>query len=465
MISLRFLGAAGTVTGSKHALTVDEEKVLVDCGLFQGLKELRQRNWEPLAEPADSFGALLLTHAHIDHSGYIPALVNQGFRGPIFCTPPTRDLCELLLLDAAKLQKEEADYRNRHNLSSHHPARPLYTESEAFACLQQFQTVDYGSPFQVVPGVEATFHDAGHILGSAWIELQLTPRSGEPLKLVMSGDLGREQAPILRDPEPLVPCDFVVAECTYGDRSHTDEPIGPRLAEVIRETVARKGELVIPAFAVERAQELMYLIGQLYDERHMARIPVFLDSPMAASATRLFERYRGYYDQAAREHTLLTGELLNYRKLQICDTIAESKKIARTPPPLIVISASGMATGGRVLHHLQRTLPDPKNTVLLVGFQAEGTRGWRLQNGEPFLRIFHEDVPVRASVKFLDGFSGHADFRQINRWLQAPGTPPRRVFLVHGEPASLQAQKERICRWPGWDAYAPAMGETVVLQS
>lgn len=464
MISLRFLGAAGTVTGSKYSLTVGDQKLLVDCGLFQGPKDLRLQNWQPLPEAASQFQAMLLTHAHIDHSGYIPRLVRQGFRGRIFCTSPTLELCELLLADSAKIQQEEADYLNRQQITAHQPALPLYNEEDVAAALPLLKPIAYGQRLQILPGIQATFHEAGHILGSAWLELDLqeSPDS-TPVKLVMSGDLGRENAPILRDPEPPVECDYMVVESTYGDRVHSDEPVGPRLAEVVRQTVSQKGVLVIPAFAVERAQELIYILAELYNQREIARIPVFLDSPMATQATHIFERHRECYDEEAKERSLLSGGLLNYRKLKLCETREQSKAIGRTPPPVVIISASGMATGGRVLHHLLRYLPDPRNTVLLVGYQAEGTRGWRLQNGEKSLRIFGEDVEVRARVEVLDGFSGHADYAQINRWLKSLRVPPKQVFLVHGEAASLAAQKARIDGWAGWQAHVPEALETVEL--
>jgi metallo-beta-lactamase family protein len=463
LISLRFLGAAGTVTGSKYSLTVGDQKLLIDCGLFQGAKELRLQNWQPLPEAADGFQAMLLTHAHIDHSGYIPRLVRQGFAGRILCTSPTLELCELLLQDSAKIQQEEADYLNRQQISRHQPALPLYNEEDVAAALPLLKACSYGQKIQVLPGIEVTFHEAGHILGSAWLELDLHEPGARPIKLVMSGDLGRENAPILKDPEPPVECDYLVVEATYGDRAHSDEPIGPRLAEVVQQAVHQKGVLVIPAFAVERAQELIYILAELYAQRDIARIPVFLDSPMATQATHIFERHRDCYDAEARERVLLTGGLLNYRKLKLCETREQSKAIARTPPPYVVISASGMATGGRVLHHLRRHLPDPASIILLVGFQAEGTRGWRLQQGEKSVRIFAEDVTVRARVEMLDGFSGHADFRQINRWLQHLQRPPRRVFLVHGEAASLAAQQARIQSWVGWNAHVAEAMETVEL--
>ncbi len=450
MISLQFLGAAGTVTGSKYALTVGSKRIFIDGGLFQGGREMRERNLQPPPVRPAEFDAMLLTHAHIDHSGYIPRLVRDGFQGPIYCTPATRELTQLLLRDCARLQREEAE------------GEPLYDEQDVEATLPLLQEVRYGRKLQVVPGIFATFHEAGHILGSAWLELDLT-ENGESCKLVMSGDLGREDAAILRDPEPAVECDYLVVESTYGDRLHDKEQVGIRLAEVVKDAIHKKGVLVIPAFAVERAQELIYLLGELSAMHRIPEVPVFLDSPMAAEACHIFERHRECFDHEAKEHARFAGGLLTYRKLEICATPAQSKGIFKTRPPYVVISASGMVEGGRVLHHLRRSLPNPNDTVLLVGYQAEDTRGRLLQDGAESLELFGEAVPVRAQVEFLDGFSGHADYAQINRWLRQLSRPPKQVMLVHGEPASLQAQQTRINGWPGWNAQIPELNQVVRL--
>jgi metallo-beta-lactamase family protein len=462
MISLQFLGAAGTVTGSKYALTVGPERIFIDAGLFQGRSDLRQRNWEKLPVVAADFSALLLTHAHIDHSGYLPRLVRDGFHGPIFCTSATAELTQLLLRDCAKLQLEEAEYRNEKHLTRHSPALPLYDDKDVAATLPLLREVSYGRPVRVAPGIQATFHEAGHILGSAWLELDLT-ENGETLKLVMSGDLGRENAAILRDPEPPVDCDYLVVESTYGDRLHDPDPVGPRLAAIVQDCIRREAVLVIPAFAVERAQELIYILGELAAEHEISHVPVFVDSPMAAEACHIFERHRECFDSEARQHSRFAGGLLTYENLKICATSAQSKQIFRTNPPYVVISASGMAEGGRVLHHLRRSLPNPRDTVLLVGFQAEETRGRQLQDGAESIRIFGEDVPVRARIQVLDGFSGHADYAQVNRWLRHLTRPPRRVFLSHGEPPALQAQQARIHSWEGWKAEIPQPGQSYEL--
>lgn len=456
MLTLQFLGAAGTVTGSKYLLTYEGKKLLIDCGLFQGQKDIRSRNWEDLPIDPAGVDALVLTHAHIDHTGFIPRFVRDGFKGPIYCTPATKDLCELLLPDSAHLQEEQAFYMNKEKLSKHHPALPLYTITDAQASLRRFTPRDYHAPFEPMPGITATYHDAGHILGSAWIELTIEGR-----KIVFSGDLGRKDAPILRDPEALVGCDYLICEATYGDRLHGEHAIQENLKNILWDTMKRFGVLVVPAFAVERSQEIVYLLSEIRREGELPEIPVYVDSPMATRATRVFARYPEYFDEAALKQLEELGQLPG---LHLSETVEQSKAIARTRPPFVVISASGMATGGRILHHLKQYLPDARNTVLLVGFQSVGTRGWQIQQGQKQIKIFGEYIPVRARVEKLDGFSGHADYEQINEWLKAAPHPPRRIFLTHGEPGSLEAQRQRIAAWPGWDAYVPAHLEEVQLE-
>lgn len=456
MATLQFLGAAGTVTGSKYLLTYQGKQLLIDCGLFQGQKEIRQRNWQELPIDPAGVDAAVLTHAHIDHTGYIPRFVRDGFKGPFYCTPATLDLCRLLLPDSAHLQEEQAFYMNKERLSKHRPALPLYTIVDAEASLERFTPRDYHQPFEPIPGVTCVYHDAGHILGSAWIELTV----GEK-KLVFSGDLGRKNAPILRDPEALVGCDYLVCESTYGDRLHGVHPIQENFKSILWDTMKRFGVLVIPAFAVERAQEIVYLLGEIRRDGDLPEVPVYIDSPMAAKATRIFSEYPQYFDEEAMEQLRTLGKLSG---LTLSESVNDSKAIGRARPPFVVISASGMATGGRILHHLRHYLPDARNTVLLVGYQSVGTRGWQLQQGHDRVKIFGEYVPVRAEVRKLEGFSGHADYEQINEWLQAAPRPPRRVFLTHGEPVALEAQRERIGAWPGWDVHVPAHLEEVVLE-
>ncbi len=462
MIRLRFLGAAGTVTGSRYLLDWRGHRFMVDCGLFQGSKELRLRNREPFAVPADSVEAVVLTHAHIDHSGYLPLLRRTGFTGPIHATGGTRDLCALLLPDSAQIQEEEAAYANRHKTSKHQPALPLYTRADAEACLGRFQDHPYRQPFQIVPGVQAVFRDAGHILGSARIELLF--EGDPPRRLVFSGDLGRLDAPILRDPEPLEEADWLVLESTYGDRVHTDHPVEQNLRDLVRSGVQRGGVIVVPAFAVERTQEVVYLLDELLHQGGIPSIPVYVDSPMAVRAFHLFQKYPEYYDEDARRLLEAGRRVLSFPGLRLCETVEDSKAINRARPPFLVVSASGMATGGRVLHHLKRYLPDPANTVLLVGYQAVGTRGWRLQQGEESVRIFGESVRVRAWIDKLDGFSGHADSVQLERWATGLARPPRRVFLTHGEPEALEAQRVRLASMPGWEVHVPAHDQEVILE-
>ncbi|MBS2038848.1 MBL fold metallo-hydrolase [bacterium] len=445
MISLQFLGAAGTVTGSKYALTVGKHRIFIDAGLFQGTPEIAALNHQQLAVDPAQFEAALLTHSHVDHCGYLPRLVGDGFAGPIYCTSATKELTSLMLHDCAKLQLEES-------------LAPLYGESEVARTIPLLKEVAYRRRLTVVPGIYATFHEAGHILGSAWLELELV-ENGETVRLVMSGDLGREDAPILKDPEPPVACDYLVVESTYGDRLHSTEPIGPRLIQIVHEAMDRGGVLIIPAFAVERSQELIYLLAELDPA-----LPIFLDSPMAAQACQIFESHRQLFDQEARERSRLAGGLLAHRRLKICATSSQSRQIFQNRPPYIVISASGMLEGGRVLHHLRRSLSNPKDTILLVGYQAEGTRGAELLAGAESLELFGEEVPVRARVEFLDGLSGHADYAQINRWLQQLTEPPRQLFLVHGEPVSLKAQQTRINAWPGWSAEIASLNQLVILK-
>jgi len=462
MIRLRFLGAAGTVTGSRYLLEWQGHRFMVDCGLFQGSKELRLRNWDPFPVPPVSVEAVLVTHAHIDHSGYLPLICRNGFAGPIHATGGTRDLCTLLLPDSGFIQEEEAAYANRHATSRHSPALPLYTRADAEACLGQFQAHRYAESFEVVPGVRACFRDAGHILGSARVELTFAT---DPVRrLVFSGDVGREGAPILRDPEPLEEADWLVLESTYGDRVHGDHPVAQNLRDLVRAGIQRGGVIVVPAFAVERAQELVYLLDELSRTDGIPPIPIYVDSPMAVSAFRFFQSHPDYYDEDARRLLESGHRLLGYKGLKLCQTREQSKAINLARPPFMVISASGMATGGRVLHHLKRYLPDPHNTVLLVGYQAVGTRGWRLQQGEESVRIFGDQVRVRAWIDKVDGFSGHADHLQINRWLGSMTRPPQRTILTHGEPAALEAQRARLSAWPGWSVQVPSYGEEMVLE-
>lgn len=449
--TLSFLGAIDTVTGSRYLVSDSGTRVLVDCGLFQGPKKLRERNWAPPPFDAASLDAVILTHAHIDHSGYLPRLCNAGFTGPVYCTRGTRDLLQLLLPDAGHLQEEEAERANRRGYTRHRPALPLYTSADAERCLSQLVPVGFHAAFAPARDMSAAFSRAGHIVGSACVSL----RTGTTT-LAFSGDVGRPADPIMNPPEPLGPADYLVVESTYGDRRHpADDPAA--LARVIAETIARRGTVVIPAFAVGRAQHLLHLIAELRAGDRIPNCPVFLDSPMAIDATELFYKHAG--DHAlSRAQCAAMGSIARY-----AHTPDDSKAIDRTGGPMIVISASGMCTGGRVLHHLRRFLPDELSTILFVGYQAAGTRGRSLIDGAPELKLLGEYVPVRARIAQLDGLSAHADYAELIDWLRASRIAPRGVFVTHGEPAASDAFRRRLRDAFGWNVRVPDIGETVRL--
>jgi metallo-beta-lactamase family protein len=450
--TISFLGAAETVTGSRYLLESDDSRVLVDCGLFQGLKKLRQRNWAPPGFTAASVDAVVLTHAHLDHSGYLPRLMNAGFQGPVYCTPGTRDLLQILLPDAGHLQEEEAKYAARAGYSRHAVPEPLFTREDALRSLELLRTVDYDQAFAVTPEVNASFSRAGHIVGSAALSLLLPGRS-----LVFSGDVGRPHDPIMRPPAPLPKSDFLVIESTYGDRRHTTASVLDELGSVVRETAARGGTLVVPAFAVGRAQHLLHLLSQLFEQGKAPRLPVFLDSPMAIDATAIFREH-------AEEHGLSPDECRRMCALpRYTSTSDDSKAIDASAGPMVIISASGMATGGRVLHHLKRFLPEPQNTVLLVGYQSMGTRGRSLEDGAQELKIHGQYVPVRAQVRRLDGLSAHADYAELLAWLRASHANPRRVFVTHGEPAAADAFRRRLHDELGFDVVVPDQSSSYPL--
>lgn len=437
---LTFLGAAGTVTGSKYLLEEGGRRILVDCGLFQGLKQLRLRNWEPPPVDPSRIDAVVLTHAHIDHSGYLPALARGGFRGPVFCTPATRDLCALLLPDSGHLQEEDAFYANRHGFSKHHPALPLYTEEDARKALRLLRTVEPGTSFEAAPGLQARFSRAGHILGAASVHVR-----GDAASILFSGDLGRDEDILMRPPEPPPAADFVVMESTYGDRAHGAEDPAEAFADVISRTAARGGVVVVPAFAVGRAQALLYLIAQLKRERRIPDLPVFLNSPMAADATEIYRKHhREHRLDAEACHSMCSAA-------RVINTVEESRELNAIRFPAVIISASGMATGGRVVHHLKAMAPDHRNTILLAGYQAAGTRGASLLEGAKQVKIHGEYVPVRAEVASIGSLSAHADHDELLRWIARIPQPPKRIFLTHGEPVAadrLRLAIEEAHDWP-----------------
>jgi metallo-beta-lactamase family protein len=463
MASLQFLGASGTVTGSKFLLDVGGSRALIDCGLFQGLKELRLRNWEQLPVNPASITWVLLTHAHIDHTGYLPRLVRDGFKGPVYATSPTADLLKLLLPDSARLQEEDAEYANRKGFSRHSPALPLYTEQDANAALKLLQKVSYQHDVRLNKFLAARFIPAGHILGSSFIEVQITEQDRDPVKVVFSGDLGRYDEPILNDPAPETDADYLLIESTYGDRLHDHTNPKDRLAEIINETAARGGKIIIPAFAVGRTQSLVYFVRELEDEGRIPVLPVAVDSPMGAEATRLYSKHRDDHDFDMKRIENLNRNPLATRNFSLVQGRNGSKALKDQQGSAIIISASGMATGGRVVHHLAQWLPDRASSVIFVGYQAVGTRGRRLQDGEKQIKIHGELVPVNAHIESIGSLSAHADCGEIMRWLGGFKRPPRKTFVVHGEVGSAIALRDRIVRELSWDVVIPTYKEVVEL--
>ena len=458
--TLQFLGAAGTVTGSKHLLTLGKRKVLLDCGLFQGLKALRLRNWARLPFDTASLDAVLLSHAHIDHSGALPLLVKQGFRGKVFCTPGTRDLLRVMLPDAAHLQEEEAGYANRKGYSKHHPALPLYTRQDAEAVFPLLESRPYGKPFPVAEGIGGLFRRAGHILGSATVELRLD--GPPPLTLAYSGDLGRWDQPILRDPDPIPEADVLLVESTYGSRTHALKP-EEELARIVREAAERGGALLIPAFAVGRTQTLIWMLHELAEAGRIPKLPSFLDSPMANRISEITCRHEEDHDDEMRQRMEQGRCPICTRAFAFLETPQESKSLNRREGPFIVIAGSGMVTGGRILHHMEQRLPDSKTTLLFTGFQAAGTRGRSLQEGAPHLKMHGRWIPVKAKVEVLDGLSAHADQGESLRWLSGFRKPPRQTYVVHGEPEAAETLADVIRTSLGWRVTVAGDGEQVEL--
>jgi metallo-beta-lactamase family protein len=451
-VQLTFLGAAGTVTGSKYLVEVDEGRLLVDCGLFQGEKSWRLRNWEPLPVSPREIAAVVITHAHLDHSGYLPLLVRSGFSGPVYCSPGTRDLCAILLPDAGRLQEEEAAYANRKGHSKHHPALPLYTEQEAYLALQRLSPVPFGKKMEPLPGLACTLVPAGHLLGAAMVVL-----GGPAGTLTFTGDLGRANDPLMPAPSALEKTDYLVMESTYGNREHAKEDPEARIGEIVRRTISRGGVVVVPAFSVGRAQQVLHHLARLFARGEIPQVPVFLNSPMAEQATAALCRHVGSLRISEAECRALSS---------VARPIADpegSKRLNGLKAPMIIIAGSGMATGGRVLHHIKAFAPDPRNTFLFTGFQAAGTRGAAMVAGSQTVKVHGEYIDIRASVVQLDGLSAHADAPQLLAWLSAMGTPPRRTFITHGELSAAQALKERIQRQLGWTASIPGYLERVEL--
>jgi metallo-beta-lactamase family protein len=461
MATLTFLGAAETVTGSKYLLESQNSRLLIDCGLFQGLKQLRLKNWEPLPIEASTIRAVVLTHAHIDHLGYLPRLVKSGFQGPVFGTPATCDLAGIMLFDSARNQEDDAEYANRKKFSKHAPALPLYDSRDVEAALKLFRPQPREAWFEPASSYRCRYHDDRHLLGSAMIESEIERPSGNPLRVLFSGDVGRYEAPLYHDPLPPPACDYLICESTYGNREHPATHVLDDLARVVNESVARGGVMVVAAFAVGRAQQLIYLRSVLMQRGLVPRLPIYLDSPMSAAASEVYHRYANECDFSE------LGEGMSNRRLPMAHvhltrTVEESKRINEIESHAVIIASSGMMTGGRILHHLQHRLPESRNTILLGGFMADGTRGRALQNGARFVRIFGHDVPVRASVREMSSLSGHAGHSELRRWLE-PLPTPRRVFITHGELESATALANELHRDRQWNTHVPHLGETVEL--
>ena len=443
--ALTFLGAAGTVTGAKFLVATDGARLLLECGMFQGLRELRARNWEAPPVQPGTLAAVLLSHAHIDHSGYLPRLVRDGFEGPIFCSPGTANLLKIMLRDAARLQEEEADFRNRNGATRHRPALPLFTVADAERALRLVKPVAFDQPFSPARNVDARFRMSGHILGASTVEVVASGR-----RLVYSGDLGRYDVPIMRDPVAVASADTLLVESTYGDRLHPAGDATPVIRQAVQRAADNRGWLLVPAFAIGRTQDLLYVLRELEEAGRIPRLPVYLDSPMGIESTAIYERHPEEHDPGTLQITAEGKRPFVPSRFHLCPTADDSKKLNGVDGPGVIIAGSGMATGGRILHHLRHRLADERTTVLFVGYQAAGTRGRLLRDGAARLRIFGEEVSVRATIMATDALSAHADQGEIIRWLRGFTRPPAMTYCVHGEPAAAAALRAVIEQHLGW---------------
>jgi metallo-beta-lactamase family protein len=451
--ALTFLGAAGTVTGAKFLLESGRARVLLECGIFQGLRALRERNWAPPPLEPGRLDSVLLSHAHIDHSGYLPKLVRDGFRGPIFCSPGTADLLRIMLPDAARLQEEEAEYRNRAGATRHRPALPLFTEADAERALGLLRPTPFAQEFEAASGFAARWHRSGHILGACIVDVETGGR-----RLVYSGDLGRYGVPVMQDPAPVETADTLLVESTYGNRRHPQDDGTPVIARAVQRAAEQRGLLLIPAFAIGRTQDLLFLLRELEAAGRVPPLPVYLDSPMAIEATVIYARHPEEHDAETRHLTAGGGRPFAPTRFHLARSAEDSKRLNGLEGPAVVIAGSGMATGGRILHHLRRRLPDPRTTVLFVGYQAAGTRGRTLREGAACVRIFGEDVPVRATIVATDALSAHADQADLLRWLGGFRRPPGMTWCVHGEPDAAAALREAVATRLGWPCEVAADG-------
>lgn len=449
---LQFFGAAGTVTGSKYLLTFNNKKILVDCGLFQGLKNLRLKNWDRFPVDAVGIDAIVLTHAHIDHSGYIPRLIKEGFKGKVYCTHATKDLCRILLPDSGHLMEEEAQFLNRHRRSKHAPALPLFTEAQARDSLRHFEAVDFMEYKNLASELSFQFRYVGHILGASSVVVNLAGR-----KIAFTGDIGRMQDRIFFPPENLPPVDYLVTESTYGNRLHKRVDTLEDLEAAINRAYKTKGVILIPAFAVGRTQSLMYDLSILKKQKRLPDVPIYLNSPMATEASGIFCEYKNLHKLTLDECNE-TSDVVRY-----VTSVEESKKLNERQGPMIIISASGMMTGGRILHHLKTFAGDHKNTILLTGFQSAGTRGEALLNGAEAIKIHGEYIEVKAEVRLLDNLSAHADYSEIIEWFKKSNIHPKKVFVTHGEVSAADELRRRLTESFHWNCVVPVQDEMVEL--
>lgn len=451
-MKLTFLGATGTVTGSKYLLEVSGKRILIDCGLFQGLKQLRLKNWAKLPIDPASVDAVILTHAHIDHTGYLPLFVRNGFAGKVYCSYGTRDLCEILLPDSAHLQEEEARFANKYGFSKHSPALPLYTKDDAVKALDLLHPVEFEKDIHLGDGVVMRMSPNGHILGSAFVRIH-----DEKTSILFSGDIGRPHDVLMKPPTQIKQADYMVLESTYGDREHDKTDPKIKLAATINRTISRGGKVIIPVFAVGRAQELLYYIHLLKVKGSIPDVPVYLNSPMAVDATEIFNRHRG-------EHRLSASECeAMFHTAHMVNTVEQSKALNENRHPMIILAASGMASGGRVVHHLKAFAPNPHNTILFAGFQAAGTRGAAMINGADSIKIHGEYIPVNAEIAFISNLSAHGDYLEILDWLRGFESAPKRVFITHGEPVAADAMRHHIEEKLHWKTCVPDYLETIEL--
>lgn len=466
MAKISFFGGVGSVTGSKYLLEHKDKKILIDCGLFQGLKELRERNWQEPPFGPQALDAVIITHAHIDHTGYLPRVVKLGYRGPVFTSRATNDLLKILLPDSGRLQEEDADYRNRHALTSHSPALPLYDEKDAKETLKLVRPVpNDGSAVEICEGIKAHFMVAGHIMGASLVLVEIAggKEDGSDLRFLFSGDLGHYDQPIVKDPAPPPACDYLMVESTYGDRLHGEVDSATQMARIINEAAERNGPILIPAFAVGRTQEVLYLIRELEEENRIPVLPVVVDSPMAAQSTQVYNRWNEEHDEEYASILRKKQHPLRTRSMTTASSRDESKKLNTMRGARIIISASGMMSGGRVMHHAMRILPDENATVVFVGYQAAGTTGRRVQDGEREVRIMKSWIPVRCHVEKVAGFSAHADWKAVIQWLEGLPNAPKAVFTTHGEPESAAAMAGHVRDHFGWNVVVPQYMESMEL--